>query len=310
MKKVLPLILAVSFLFSFAACSKTEDSNTSNSKTLGNKGYKVVDSRGKEITFDKAPEKIISLLPSDTEIIYALGDGEKLIAVSKYCNYPEDTKNKQKLDGGKKTNIEAIIGLKPDTVIMGKMAQTDDQFKQIEDAGIKVIVTQAGNIEDTYKVIEMVGMALRKETKATEIINSMKKDFEDIKNKAKNSKPKNVYIEISPLQLKLMSCGKGTFQNEILELIGANNIFSDIDGWKQVSEEQVLTRNPEVIITIVGEMYDIKDTVGEIKGRANWNKIDAVKNDNVYATDSDKLTRPGPRLAQAAKDLRKIIFGD
>lgn len=302
MKKVLTLILTLGLIFSITACTKANIKNTVSS-------YKVTDSRGKEITFDKVPEKIISLLPSDTEIVYALGMGDKLIAVSTYCNYPDDTKNKQKLESGDKTNIEIIIGLEPDLIILGKMAQTEDQIKQLEDAGIKVILTDANNISETYSVIEMLGKTLNKNQAAADIINGMKKDFADIKNQINGKTPKKVYIEISPLQYKLWSCGKGTFHDELLTLVGATNIFSDIDGWKEVSEEQVLSRNPDIIITTVGPMYGVDDPVGEIKGRANWGTIDAIKNNKVYVTDSDAIQRPGPRLAEAAKDLVKIIYG-
>ena len=305
MKKLIALFLAIGFIFVGTSCNKIANSN---SNSISNQ-YKVIDNRGKEITFEKAPQKIISLLPSDTEIIYALGDGDKLIAVDTYSNYPEEAKKKQQLDSGSKTNIEAIIGLKPDVVILGQMAQTVDQFKQLEDAGIKVVVTEAGSIAETYKVIEMMGKTLNKEAKATEIINGMKSDFDKIKAEVKNKAPKKVYIEISPLQYKLWSCGKGTFQDELLTMIGATNIFSDISSWKEVSEEQVLSRNPDIIITTVGPMYGVSDPVSEIKSRANWNKIDAVKNGKVFVTDSDAIQRPGPRLATAAKDLVKIIYG-
>lgn len=321
MKKIMALCLVVGFLFITVSCGKTVNSSTSGTASdsevsaaskaaaSASESYKVTDSRGKEVSFEKAPEKIISLLPSDTEIIYALGAGDKLIAVDTYSNYPKEATKKKQLSSGEKMSVETIIGLKPDLVILGEMDQTEDQFKQLEDAGIKVIATQAGDIADTYKVIDMMGKTLNQEPKATEIINGMKKDFDQIKEQVKNNPPKKVYIEISPLKYKLWSCGKGTFQNELLTLIGATNIFSDITSWKEVSEEQVLSRNPEIIITTVGPMYGVADPVSEIKARTNWNKIDAVKNGRVYVTDSDAIQRPGPRLATAAKDLVKIIYG-
>jgi iron complex transport system substrate-binding protein len=321
MKKVMALCLVIGFLLITASCGKTASSSTpgtasnaavsadSKAAVPASESYKVTDSRGKEVFFAKAPEKIISLLPSDTEIIYALGAGDQLIAVDTYSNYPKEAAKKQQLSSGDKMSVETIIGLKPDLVILGEMDQTEDQFKQLEDAGIKVIATQAGDIADTYKVIDMIGKTLNEESKATEIINGMKKDFAQIKEQVKNNPPKKVYIEISPLKYKLWSCGKGTFQNELLTLIGATNIFSDITSWKEVSEEQVLSRNPGIIITTVGPMYGVADPVSEIKARANWNKIDAVKNGRVYVTDSDAIQRPGPRLATAAKDLVKIIYG-
>jgi iron complex transport system substrate-binding protein len=320
LKKIFALLLVISFLLIGTSCKQSTNSDSAvsansnsaasaDSKATVNEPYKVTDSLGKEINFDKVPSKIISLLPSDTEIIYALGDGDKLIAVDTYSNYPEEAKKKPQLDSGEKTNIEAVIGLEPDLVILGQMAQTDAQFKQLEDAGIKVVVTDAGDIAQTYQVIEMIGKTLNKEAKAAEIINGMKNDFNTIKEQVKNNPPKKVYIEISPLKYKLWSCGKGTFQDELLTLVGATNIFSDISSWTEVSEEQVISRDPQIIITTVGPMNGYEDPVSEIKSRANWSKIDAVKNGKIFVTDSDAIQRPGPRLASAAKELAKIIYG-
>ncbi len=268
--------------------------------------YTVIDARGAEVSFDAAPEKIISLIPSDTEIIYALGLGDRLVAVSNYCNYPEDAKSRNKLDSGSKTNVEAIIGLDPDVVVMGKMAQTDAQYKQLEEAGIKLIVTDANNISDTYRMIELLGKTFRAEAKATEIVTEMKKAFDDIREQVKDKTASRVYVEISPVEYGPWTCGKGTFQDELLALIGAQNIFGDIEGWQKVSEEQVIERNPDFIFTT--DMYSNPDPVGEILGRDAWSKITAVKKQQVFLTDGDRLARPGPRLVDAAQELVSVIY--
>ena len=232
MKRILALLSLTVFLFVFAGCTQTTDKT--ESVVSQSTSYKVKDSRGVEVTFDKAPEKIISLVPNDTEIVYALGLEKKLIAVSTYCNYPEDTKNKQKLESGTKMNVETVIGLKPDVLLLGKMAAAEELYKQVGAAGIKVFVTDATDIASTYTIIEMLGKALKAETKATEIVNTMKKGFEDIKAQVKGKTSSKVYLEISAVAYGPWSCGKGTFQDEILTLIGAKNIFDDVTGWQQV----------------------------------------------------------------------------
>lgn len=305
MKKLLAVLLIFGLLFSFTACKSNVTSKISSQSSIA--PYKVIDSREKEVSFTKTPSKIISLIPSDTEILYALGIGDKLIAVSNYCNYPSDANNKTKLDRGKKTNIEAIIGLNPDIVIMGKMAQTEDQFKQLEDAGIKVFVTDANNINDTYNIISMLGNVFKLEQKASEINIGMKKEFENIKEQIKNKPVYKVYIEIYPLANGPWSCGKGTFQDELLTLVGAKNIFDDINDWQKVSEEEVINRNPDIIFTT--DMNSNLDPLAEILSRKNWANINALKNNRVFLADADKLTRPGPRLVEAAKELVAKIYG-
>jgi len=268
--------------------------------------YTVTDSRGVEVSFESVPEKIVSLLPSNTEIIYALGLGDKLVAVSTYCNYPEEAKGKTQMDSGSKTNVEALIGLDPDIVLMGKMAQTDAQYKQLEEAGIKLIVTDANNIADAYVMIEMLGKTFRVESKATALVDEMKKAFADIREQVKGKPAGRVYVEISPVQYGPWTCGKGTFQDELLTLVGAKNIFDDIEGWQKVSEEQVIERNPDFIFTT--DMYSYPDPVAEITGREAWSRTTAVKRAKVFLTDGDQLARPGPRLVDAAKELVSIMY--
>lgn len=307
MKKIIAILLSAAVMLSITACGKQENQNTS-SATSKAAAYTVVDSRGKKVTLAKTPEKIISLMPSDTEIVYALGDGDKLIAVDTYSDYPADAKKKKQLGSGEKTNIEAIIGMKPDLVIFGTMSQNNDQFKQLENAGINVIVTSAGSIADTYNVIGMLGKVLNKVTKSEQIIDSMKSGFEKIKNEVKGKSPVKVYVEVTPLKYNLWTCGKGTFEDEILTMLGAKNIFSDVESWKQVSEEQVITRNPQVIITTAAQMQGEAKPIEEIEGRKNWGGIDAVKNKRVYSIDSESMERPGPRLVEAAREVEKMIY--
>lgn len=305
MKRVLSIICALFLFLSFAACKNSKKDTSSESSDTG--VYKVSDSRGTEVAFDKVPEKIISLAPADTEIIYAFGLGEKLIAVSQYCDYPEDTKNKQKLASGTEMNVETIIGLEPDVVVAARMAQAEEQLAQLENTGIKVIVTEANNIAQTYSVIEMLGKAFKVEEKANTIINKMKNDFEGIKEQVKDKPAYKVYIEVSPVAYGPWTSGKDTFQDELLNIVGAKNIFGDISGWKEVSEEQVISRNPDYILTT--DVYSYPDPVAEIMGRKSWSNINAVKNKKVFLTDGDKLTTPGPRLADAAKELATILYG-
>lgn len=322
MKKIKLIALILALVALIAGCANSGSKNQQNEPTPSpaqietpaatpeptpDFNVTVTDSRGVEIKFDNPPEKVLSLMPSNTEILYALGLGSKIIGVSEYCNYPEDTANKKKIPTGQNLNIESIIALKPDTIFFGNMAALDDQIKQLEDAGIKVVVTEANSLSETYKVIEMIGAVMGKDQAAAELIDGMKKGFEDIKKSVEGKEPVSVYVEVSPLQYGLWSCGKNTFIQELIDIIGAKNIFDDMEGWAAVSEELVLERNPAVILTTSSQLTGIEDPIGEISSRANWNKIDAVKNKKVLMLDGDMITRPGPRLLDAAMELVKAV---
>jgi iron complex transport system substrate-binding protein len=136
----------------------------------------------------------------------------------------------------------------------------------------------------------------------------MQSGFDEIKEAVKGKAPQTVYVEVSPLQYGLWSCGKNTFIQELIDIIGAKNIFADVEGWAAVSEEQVLAHNPDVILTTASPLTGIEDPVGEITSRANWGSLDAVKNKRVLMLDGDMISRPGPRLLDAAKELVKAVY--
>lgn len=297
MRKILSLILIGMLILASAGCGEG---------SAGNQGIKLVDSRGVEITLESAPRSIVSLSPANTEILYALGAGAQIIAVSEYCNYPEEALSKQQLPTGEKLSVEALIALKPDMVFMSKMNAMEDQIVQMEQAGIKVVVTEANSLDETYAMIRLVGQAIGKGKEADELVAGMQDSFAALKKKAEGRKPKSVYIEVSPLQYGLWSCGRETFMQELLDIVGAKNIFEDVTGWSAVSEEQVIERNPDIIVTTLSPLTGIEDPVGEIMGRSNWSEITAVKEGRVYMLDADMLSRPGPRLVDAAKELLEI----
>jgi len=297
MRKILSLVMIAVLILASAGCGEG---------SAGSQGIKLVDSRGVEITLESAPRSIVSLSPANTEILYALGAGDQIIAVSEYCNYPEEALSKQQLPTGEKLSVEALVALKPDMVIMSKMNAMEDQIAQMEQAGIKVVVTEANSLDETYAMIRLVGQAIGKGKEADELVAGMQDSFAALKKKAEGRKPKSVYIEVSPLQYGLWSCGKGTFVQELLDIVGAKNIFDDVTGWSAVSEEQVIERNPDIIVTTLSPLTGIEDPVGEIMGRSNWSEITAVKEGRVYMLDADMLSRPGPRLVDAAKELLEI----
>lgn len=329
MKKVLSLFIALALVITMAGCAggkpqpdissgakqettAPETASSAEATTTPQVApefpFTITDSRGMEITFERYPEKVVSLMPSNTEILYALDCGEQIIAVSEYCNYPEDTTNKQKLPTGEKMNVENLLTIKPDAAFIGKMSVMDDQVKQLEDAGIKVIVTEANSLSDTYEVIALIGKAMGRNKEAAALVKEMQAGFETIKEEVKGKAPQSVYVEVSPLQYGLWSCGHNTFIQELINIIGAENVFEEVEGWAAVSEEQVLARNPAVILTTASPLTGIDDPVGEIMGRANWSSLDAVKNNRVLMLDSDMISRPGPRLLDAAKELVKAVY--
>ena len=271
-------------------------------------GVTITDMTGREIVLDEPVERIVALTASDVEIIYALGAGDLLVGRGEYCDWPAEVLEKPVVKSGAETNLEEILALEPQVVIMATMAQTVDQVEALEKAGVKVIVSDAQNLEGVYTAISMIGQITGKTAEAEALNQQMKDTFDGIRAKAENT-GKTVYFEVSPLEWGLWAGGKGTFMDEIAEICGLTNAFADVEGWGAVSEEQVLDRDPDYIVTTSMYWGEGPTPEEEIKGRAGWDVLKAVKENHIFNADSNAITRPGPRLMEAAEALFEFISG-
>jgi len=268
----------------------------------------VTDMMGREITLDAPVTRIVALTAADCEILCALGCEDVLVGRGEYCDYPASVLDKPSVQSGYETNLEQIIALQPQVVLMGTMAQSVEQVEALEQAGIRVVVSNAQNIEGVYTAIRMIGALTGKDAKAEAIVADMQAGFAEIAERSQDT-GKTVYFEVSPLQWGLWAAGKGTFMDEIAGLCGLTNLFEDMDGWVEVSEETVLARNPDYIVTTAMYSGEGPTPVEEILSRDGWGRLDAVMNDGIFNADSNAITRPGPRLLEAAWALYDFVNG-
>ena len=305
---ILTLMLTV-FL---VGCSSTND-NASEKKegtesTSTAFPIEVKDGSGEKIKIEEKPESIVSLLPSNTETAYALGLEEKIVGVSDYCNYPTEAADKPKV-GGLEINVEKVLELNPDLLLLSAshFNNAKDTIKQFQTAGIDVIIVpDANSIEEAYGTIELIAKATGTSEKGEEMISEMKKEVAGIKEKASSIKDKKkVWIEVSSSP-DLYTAGSGTFIGDMLDIIQADNIASDQKGWVTINEEQVIERDPDVIITTYG--YYIDNPEEQIYGRKAWSEVPAVKNKQIYDVDNDTVSRPGPRLTEGLQLLAEKIY--
>ena len=294
LKKLLAILFAALLLVSFVKTPAADDSFT------------VTDMADREVTFEKPVEKAVALTASDCEIIFALGAEEALVGRGEYCDYPAEVFDIPSLTSGANTNIEQILALEPEVVFLSMMAQTQEQVDQLEKAGVRVVVSDAQDIEGTYTAINLIGQVMGKQTEADQIIDSMKAVFDEIK---ENPIPgeKTIYFEVSPLQWGLWTAGTGTFMNEVAEMMGLKNCFGDVAGWAAISEEQVLERNPDYIMTITMYFGEGPTPEEEIMARPGWENVTAVKDQNILNLPNNELSRPAPRLAEGAQLLYDFV---
>jgi len=247
---------------------------------------------GKDIL---SPEfRIVSLSPAMTEILFAIGAEKNLVGVTTFCDYPAEAKELYKVGDFSNPSMERIIGLKPDLVVVNIPEQKRIK-NQLDQLRIKTFVSSPRTIEDIYREITAIAALVKKEKKADSLIAYMKKNLKPIKIKER----KRVYVELS--SRPLVTIGASTFLNELIEMAGGYNIFQDLTrDYPVVTQEQVIKRNPEIIIVLH------PDGIGE---RLGWAEIPAVKNQRIYSgLEQDCLMRPGPRLVQGLKELKRIIL--
>ena len=269
----------------------------------------LTDMTGREITLDEPATRIVALTPSDCEILYAIGAGDLLVGRGKYCDYPAEVLDIPAVESGSDTNIEQIVELQPQVLIMSTMSQTDEQVQQLEAAGIHVVVSDAQDIDGVYTAINMIGELVGKQDEAASVVESMQKTFDEIKANARDG-TKTIYFEVSPLEYGLWTAGTGTFMDEIANMMGLKNCFSDVEGWAGISEEQVLERNPDYILTISMYYGEGPTPEEEIASRAGWENVTAVKNGKILNLQNNELSRPAPRLAEGAKALYDFVYGE
>ena len=274
-----------------------------------NAGVTVTDMMGREITLTAPADRIVALTAADCEILCALGCEDALVGRGEYCDYPASVLEKPSVQSGYETNIEQIIALEPQVVLMGTMAQTTEQVEALENAGIRVVVSDAQNIEGVYTAIRLIGALMGKDAEAEEMVTGMQNTFADIAAKSENT-GKTVYFEVSPLQWGLWTAGKNTFMDELAAMCGLTNAFADVEGWAAISEEQVLERDPDYIVTISMYYGEGPTPVEEIKARAGWDALKAVQNDAILNADSNEISRPGPRLQDAAQTIYDFVYGE
>lgn len=296
-KKLVSLFLALVMAFSLTAAFAESTAVT------------VTDMAGREITLDAPATKVVALTASDCEILAALGAEDTLVGRGEYCDYPESVLEVPAVQSGADTNLEQIIALEPQVVVMAKMAQTEEQVAALEKAGIRVVVSDAQDIEGVYTAIRLIGALVGRNDEAEAMVADMQSAFADIAAKSENT-GKTVYFEVSPLQWGLWTAGKGTFMDELATMCGLTNAFADVEGWAEISEEQVLERDPDYIVTISMYYGEGPTPVEEIKSRAAWDALKAVQNDAIFNADSNEVSRPGPRLKDAAEALYTFVTGE
>ncbi len=266
----------------------------------------LIDRAGNKINIKNEYNKIISFAPSLSEILLDLGYEDKIIAITTV----DSTFNNENIQVFDMMNpdIESIMALEPDLILTTELTSSgqSNPFAELEKSGVTIAtIPTATTINGIYEDLDFIGKLLNEETKTTAIINNMKNVVDYYKQKSMGIEDKKtVYFEISPAPY-MFSTGRDTYLNEMIEIVGAENIFTDQVGWFSPTSEMILTDNPDVILTNVDY---VENPVEEIKSRNGWDVINAVKNNEVFYIDNNATSIPNHNIVKGIKDMAKIIY--
>jgi iron complex transport system substrate-binding protein len=268
----------------------------------------LTDGLGRTVTLDNPAEHIVSLAPSATEILFAIGAGEQVVGRDSFSNYPESVKDLEDVGGSMGDySMEKIASLNPDLVVATEI-NTPEQVKALEDLGLTVYyIKNPVQLDGLYPILETVGQLTGHEKEAAELVKSLTARVTKVTETIAKAKDKPlVFYELDGSDAaKPWTSGPNTFMDQMIQMAGGTNVGASMkDAWAQISLEELLVQDPDIIL-LGDAAYGM--TADQVSTRAGWKTLSAVKNNAIYPFNDDLTSRPGPRLVDGLEQLAKLI---
>ncbi|MFC2039328.1 ABC transporter substrate-binding protein [Chloroflexota bacterium] len=262
----------------------------------------ITDDLGRAVNIEAVPQRIISLAPNITEILFALDLGDKVVGVTDACDYPREALAKPKVGAYFATSLETIINQDPDIVLSDGH---DSVYEQLESLGVTVVVIQSTNIDGILRDIELVGQITDKEEEAEELVVEMERRIDDIVAKTTGvEKPTVFYVVDASDPTKPWTAGEGSFIDALISLAGGENIAASEDQYTQFSLEALVSADPEIIIGPTSHGTSFLPDLGSLSG---WKEMSTMKGGEVYLIEADLISRSGPRIVGGLEEMARII---
>src|SRR5687768_3723705 len=262
----------------------------------------VTDDRGTRVTFTQPVRKIVSVSPSSTEIVFALGAGDRVVAVDDFSDYPAEAKALPKV-GGFRTSTEKVIQHQPDLVL----AITGTLPAELEAQRLSVIVFDPKDLDGVYRNIDVLGKVLDREAAAADLVRRMRDRIAAVAERAKtaSAKPRVLHELDATDPTKIFVAGPGNFVDAMIAAAGGTNVAAGAQSqYPQFSSEEIIRANPEIIVLADA---NFGATPQAVAARPGWSAIDAVKTGKLYPIDPDIVSRTGPRLADGVEAYAKLL---
>lgn len=307
-RKWLCILLACIMMMSMAACGnqgagqEDDKQNVSESQIKDGKTVypcTLTSGDGSEVKLEAEPERIVSISPTLTEMLYALGAGDKLVGRSDYCDYPAEVAQVESVGSIQTADVEKIVSLEPDLVMMSAMAD-DSIMERLSTLEIPVLIIQeVTKVEEIYAGVTMMGLAVNKNEEAAKGIEDMKAAIADVQTKISGEEAPSVYYVVAFGETGDYTAGGDTFVGDILTLAGGDNIAKDVSGWS-ITLEEIIESDPDIILLPIYYKDDF------VKA-PHYCDLTAVKEGRVYVVDSNIMERQGFRNAEAIRTLAELF---
>ena len=278
----------------------------------GGRNVTVTDDTGKSVLIQGEPQRIVSLAPSNTEILYALGLEDRIAAVTERCDYPPATADKPKVGGFSTVNVEKVVAMEPD-LIFAAPANTEEVTDRLRSLGMTVVALDPQTIDDVLHDIDLVGRATGEEEQASALIEELQARVGAVVENVTKNPTEDPSVAHIIWHEPLWICGRDTFQDEVITMAGGINAFGTVDGWSIVNLEEFITTNPDCILVSSGSGMDRDEydaIYNYIINEPRLQRLDAVRNDRVYIIDADIVSRGGPRIVDALEEVAGYLHPD
>lgn len=297
---VLLLAPILALVIVLAACSRPTPRASSEPESATRE---VVDEAGRRVSIPAKIDRIISLAPNLTEIVYAVGAGDRLVGNTEYCDYPPEAKKVAKVGDTLQPSIERILALRPQLVLVSTASQLEAFTKQLNENQIAVYITDPRDLEGVFRSVLAVGDLLNESVTASELVKQLRARSEKVERAVTGLPRVSVFFQLSGQPL--YTAGRSSFVTNLIERAGGRSVTSDVqEAWPRLSDERALASRPEAVIMPSG---DAMGAAANTKVAAALRNSPAVQNGRVYLIDGDLLTRPGPRLVDGLEQIAHAL---
>jgi iron complex transport system substrate-binding protein len=292
------LVLALALIaaaFALSCSPRSESSAQQGTTTM----REVTDEAGKRVRLPLHPQRIVTLAPNLTEIVYAIGAGATLVGNTTFCDYPAEAKQVAKVGDTLQPNIERIIALKPEVIFVSTASQLETFTRQLNERGIAVFVTDPHDLEGIFRSIKTLGELLGHEAQAEKLVGDLRARAAVVEEAVKTRPPVTVFYQVSPQPL--WTAGRKSWITDLIRRAGGKSVTGEVEGeWMRYSDEAALASRPEAIIMATSSDEKL-DVAAALKNSP------AAVNKRVYGINGDYLSRPGPRLVDGLEQIARVL---